>query len=260
MSDYRGFYQSGYRFGGGYRVGAYGNGSSSALALPGSPILWFDAQNIDGLGNSNAALTDGQQVGTWVNLGSLGTSANLTQATGALRPLFRKVATAGKINNLSAVQSDGTQWTMSLSFATQNAPNLHLTVWRATDFAQQGDLYDGAISRNILFFSLTTGGLNMYAGSAVTSTSQTVAAATWETTLANFQGATSWTRLNGAQSGNLNPGTGNLDRIVMFSDSVGTASTIAKCMIAEHVCWNGAAPSSASIEAYVTAKYGVTPA
>lgn len=224
-------------------------------APPGSPSLWFDAQNVDGLNNST--MIDGQQVGTWKNLGSLA-SADLVQATGALRPLFRLVATAGKINNKSAVQSDGTQFMRTGAVASLNQPNLVAVVFRSTSLAAITAILDAnSAGRQMFSFNGSGSGVvNMFAGVGPTSTGLTIVNLTWETLMGTFNGATSNGRLNGVDGGTINVGTNVMGGLSAFSDNV---TDIFAGFIEEILVYSGSLPSAASVDAYINAKIGANP-
>lgn len=247
MSNYRSSYRSTYRAG--YRIGAYPTESGAAF-----PSLWYDAQDIDLLGNTT--MVDAQAVVTWKNKGTLGAAGDLGQGTGALRPVFRLVATSGKLNDKSAVQSDGTQWMVSPAFTTQVQPTLIAIVFRATDLVPAFSvLYDGISDHQSIWYAGSTGAISIYAGSIVAS-SQTVVTTTWETCLTRFAGTGSYNRFNGAQSAALNPGTGTLSACRLFTDN---GSNITKGMIAEFRLYSGATPDPAQVESELIAKLGATP-
>src|SRR6266446_5458351 len=86
----------------------------SDLIPPGAAVLWYDAQDINLLGN--VGINDADPIGTWKNKGSLGSAADLLQASAPNRPLFRKIAAVGKINNLSALEGDGARFMASSAF------------------------------------------------------------------------------------------------------------------------------------------------
>ena len=216
--------------------------------------MWFDAQNVDGLNNST--MIDGQQVGTWVNLGSAGAGGNAVQATAGLRPLFRLVATAGKINNKSAVQGDGTQFLQSAGITAVNQPLVVAAVWRSTSIASLVGLLDSNGGRDMISMTAGTGALNMYAGTGPVSTGLTLANTTWEVLVATFNGASSFLRMNGVQGSTISVGALTNTGSNLFSASGGTS--IAAGFIEEALYYSdGTTP--AQIEAYLTAKIGATP-
>lgn len=226
----------------------------SSIVQPGSPFLFYDAQNIDGL--NNTSLVDGQTIGTWVNLGSAGAPANALQATAGLRPFFRLIATPGKIGNKSAVESDGTRFMASGVITTVPQPVLCAIVYRATNLAGLVAIVDSNGLREMISITAATGALNMYAGAGPIATGQSIPATTWETILANFNGASSNGRLNGAAGGTINVSTNGSGGITLFAAAGG--SSIAPGMIEEVLCYaDGTTP--AAIEAYITAKIGANP-
>jgi len=221
---------------------------------PGAPFMWFDAQNVDGLGNST--MVDGQQVGTWVNLGSAGAGANAIQATAGLRPLFRKIATPGLIGNKSAVQSDGTQFMATAVLGAVVQPIVVAVVFRATSIASLCAIIDSNSGRDMISFTAGTGALNMYAGAGPVATGLTLANATWETLVATFNGASSFLRMNGTQGSTINAGTSSNTGAELFSALAGTS--IVPGFIEEALFYSDGT-SPAAIEAYIAAKIGATP-
>ena len=81
--------------------GGTGSAGDPCGSLPGSPLYVFDGDNVDGLGNTT--LSNGSYVGTWVNLGSVGTAGNATQVPGPRQPTFE----TGALNGHPAVSFDG---------------------------------------------------------------------------------------------------------------------------------------------------------
>lgn len=223
---------------------------------PGSPVLWFDGQDVDGLGNSNAALIDGQQIGTWVNKGSLGVGANAIQATAGIRPLFRKIAAAGKLNNLSALEGDGTKQLASAAFASQAQPMTWAIVARSTGVAAQ------------IFFSGPGGGhahqlflgglaISIFAGSIV-ATGQSIVANTFHHLGMVGNGASSSGNKDGVSVGPVAGGANDVTGVSIFADTTPASFLIG--FVAELIAWQGASPPSlAAIASYLTTKYGAFP-
>lgn len=75
---------------------ALGRIASTAPSLPGSPLLWLDGDDMDGLGTHNASLTNGTGLAIWKNKGSGAATYDFAQATGVRQPIINKVAQNGK--------------------------------------------------------------------------------------------------------------------------------------------------------------------
>jgi len=224
------------------------------LGPPGAPILWFDAQDINLLGN--AGIADNDPVGTWKNKGSLGTAGDLVQATAGFRPKFKKIASAGKLGNLSGVLADGVDDTMSTAgFAAKAQPNFYIAVMRIDNTAaawilQNGD--GGGVQRNQISSAGTT--LNLYAGSVYASAAAVVQG-TFHTVAGLFNGATSIAYVDGAAAASGNAGAQPLGAFEIFAAAAGTFFT---GYLIELLGYNSAQAEPAA-RAYLAAKYGVTP-
>lgn len=82
--------------------GAPGGG---APVVPGAPILHFVGANIDGV--NNTTLTPGQDVSTWVNLGSRGAAADaVSSGIPVFDPSYASPASVGKFNGSDGVLFD----------------------------------------------------------------------------------------------------------------------------------------------------------
>lgn len=132
-------------------------------ALPFTPKFLYLASNIDG--QNNTTLTDGQTLTTWKNLGSLGSAADLT-AHGS--PTFKKIASAGKLNNGSSVVFPGTAYFTSSAQAGLVAPATYVMVNKIHAPGTLQVLATGLanVSRCTLYTS-TSWGLDSGAGTAV---------------------------------------------------------------------------------------------
>lgn len=234
--------------------GAYITFSSSTPSLPGTPVLWYSAQNIDGLNNSS--LVDGQTIGTWKNLGSLGAAGDLLQAVAGLRPQYVAVASLGKMNNKSCVRSDGTRWMQSAALGPLAQPTLIAAIAMATTLAGGvTDISDGRTAqRNILGrnAALTLA----FAGSFVTSANWTVNK--YQSINCNYNGAASVIRLDGSASGALAAGAQSLDGVTVLADLAG-GSLWTGDLIELPIYNGGGQPTAAAVEAALTAFYGATP-
>jgi hypothetical protein len=229
--------------------------TSTALAPPGTPSLWFSAQNIDGL--SNTSLVDGQTLATWVNLGSLGASGNVLQAVAGMKPAFKLVASAGKLGNKSCVRSDGARWMQSGALTTLTQPNLVAAVAMTTSVAAGFRwITDGRTSeRNIVGQNGTP--VEAFANSFVQPVNGW-AANSYQSVNVNFNGAVSIGRLDGVAGSAVNPGTGGLDGITLFSDLAG-GSLWTGDIVEVLIYTGGGQPTAAQVEAYFVSAYGATP-
>ncbi len=219
---------------------------------PGTPTLWFDAQNIDGLGNSS--LVDGQQIGTWTNLSSLGAAANAVQATGGLRPTFKLLGSSGKINNKSSVLFTPTQWMQTPNVANQAQPNVICAVMKP--IAGNGTIADGndGVNRNDLLFS--GGTFQLFAGTSLYNSAIAATAGSYHVLRALFNAASSTIRVNKATStAGTSPGTAILDGLSI--GVAGDATTPINGEIVELLVYGaGTAPADALLDAYFDTKYG----
>lgn len=224
------------------------------VTFPGTPKLRFSAQNVDGLNNSS--MIDGQQVGTWTNIGSLGAAANAIQATAGLRPLFALVASAGKLNNKSAVRGNGARWVRSASITPIVQPMLVSALAMTTTIAAGTFVINDAITgpnRPILFRS--TASYHIFAGTDAPTASSFVANS-YHSVNGAFNGAASVGRMDGVASSGLATGAGSMDGVSLFADN------------ANGEVWNGDivefsvhddGTTAAQVEAYYLAAYGATP-
>lgn len=230
----------------------YGPTPQATVRPPGSPALWYDGQDIDGL--NNTTLIDGQGISTWVNKGSLGNAGNAVQGTTGLRPFYRRIAETGKLGNKSAVDNGGTRWMSNTAFAAITQPLTVAVVAKtnATGFSQT--IFDGALGGNVSLLAPTQ--VQPYSGVAY-STGQSFVVGTWETNLTTFNGASSTNRMNGVQVGPGNIGTTSVTNVGLFGLAV-SGSTLMNGSIAEVLIYNDGT-TAAAIETYLTARYGATP-
>lgn len=228
---------------------------------PGGPpgqgdlLAWYDAQNINLLGNVGVA--DADPVGTWKNAAASGAAYDQIQVNAGTKPTFRKIAAAGKINNLSAVEStDGLRHMQSAAFTLVAQPLTWAWVFRSTTAGTQVLSTGGAANTNQTLF--TTVNPSMFAGTTQ-NPALPIVANTWEAAVARYDAASStWTLNASTVSGFGSVGTSGIDQIGLFwnppeTGGVGWVGFIAECLI-----WTTAPPVSAII-AYFNARYGVTP-
>jgi hypothetical protein len=226
-----------------------------ALSPPGTPVLWFDAQNIDGTNNSG--LVNLQTIGTWLNLGSLGVGGNLAQATAGIRPQYVAVASAGKLNNKSCVRNGAANWMQTAALTLMNQPTLIAAVAMTTSIAAGTSVIsDGrGVGRNLVGrvgapFSAYAGAVQPLGGNFVINIYNSVNV--------NFNGAASVGRMDGVAGGAVNVGATGLDGVTIFSDTSFGSNWTGD--IVELLIYNGGGqPTPAQVEAYFVSKYGATP-
>lgn len=232
------------------------------LVAPGAPQYWFDAQDVNLLGN--AGLANNAPIATWSNKGSFGATANAVQATGANQPLFKTVAQAGKLQGLSAIRFDGSNDNLKTGVvATIAQPNIWAVILRLSSVATDQNMVDGRVpptNRNAIIFDFTVSGkLQMYAGTARSLITPTVNA--YHMLICTFNGASSSARadLNTVALGG-SPGTAVVDGVCLGSEP--TPSAFMNGDIVELLGYNGTAPNvlpdPLAIEAYFKAKYGAS--
>jgi hypothetical protein len=230
--------------------------SLGSLAPPGAPRLWFDAQNIDGTNNSS--LVDGQTIGTWVNLGSAGAGGNATQATAGVRPFFRLVAAAGKLNNKSGVQSDGTRFMSTPVLSAIAQPSLIAALLRSETIPALefmiGDATGAAGSQELIQQS----GTAQERSSPTVLNIGTMQAAKFHSMNGLFNIASSQGRVDGVAGSVGTVGSGTNDGMTLFANA-GGGSGLTGYIIEALSYVGGGLPTAAAIEAYFVTKYGVTP-
>lgn len=253
MTTYRSRYAPTYRPTAGYRVGAYGDGVVSSD----SPLKFsFDPQNIDGTNNSS--LTDGQTIGTYVNLGAYGAAGNLVQATAGSRPFYRLIAASGKLNNLSAVQSDGARIMSTGACTLFTQPSLVCMIVRsetlpAIEFFCDGRS-GGSTARQTL---LQQSGTSQMASNSIVN-GGVMQAAKFHMICATYSGAASTLRLDGVTSGALNPGVFALDGVTLFASLVNSGPMTG--FLGPYRAYTGPGqPTAAAVEAEWTTTYGAFP-
>jgi hypothetical protein len=221
------------------------------LIPPGAPVFWFDGQNIDGLGNSS--LTDGQAIGTWTNGGSTGAGGNLVQATGGLRPTFKKVANAVKLNAKSSVLFTATQWMQTANTATFAQPNVVCFVMLPN---VGGTVHDGNDASNRNDTLISGGTFQLFATSALYDSTRPATANVYHVVQSLFSGTSSTVRANKVTSvAGTSPGAAVIDG--MSLGIAGDALTPLTGEIVELFVYGaGTAPATGLIDAYFDTKYG----
>jgi hypothetical protein len=215
-----------------------------------------DAQNINAA--NNVGLVDGAAIGTYKNTspgtGSLGTDTDL--AAGAHPFTFRKVATPGFINGLSATESDGTQFQVSGSGGTNPQPIMVAVAIRPADFVGTRVWFNGNSSTEMLIFTLDgSGEIHIYAGSAV-ATGLVMTVNQWHSVVVKFDGASSSIELDGVAGTGGNTGTADFDKLELNAE---TSSHGANGMNALTMVWGGTLPTLAQARNYIYSRLGAMP-
>lgn len=227
--------------------------SNGTVQPPGSPSLWFDAQNIDG--TSNSSMVDGQAIGTWKNLGSLGSAGDSVQATAGNKPAFRLIAVPGVFGNKPGIECiDVNRRLISAAIANITQPYTVASVIRTTKAATQVH-FGGQAPLSEFYNTVTTDHVN--SGLDV-DTVLNPSANQFHGRVYTVNGAASNVRIDGVQSATINAGgTGFGTPIVIGCDPGIVLGTIG--FINEVLVWSGAI-SPALIETYFASKWGTTPA
>jgi hypothetical protein len=222
--------------------------------VPGAPVFFYDVGDVN---HGGAAPGDGSNIASFGNDGSFGVGADLTQATAGAKPFYRAVATAGKASNSPAIQSDGARWMQSPVIAAQALPCKVGIVFRVEDLAATYVLFDGpaAGGRCGAYVTATTGAIHMI-GNGDVSTALNAVAATVHTGVFVFNGASSYLRLDGVQSANINPQPQQLTGFTLGAFFNGSSMWKGYNWLSG-VWMDGT--SDANIEAYLAARFGATP-
>lgn len=221
---------------------------------PGSPSLWFDAQNIDG--TMNSSLIDGQAIGTWKNLGSIGSAGDVVQATAGNKPAFRLVAASGKINNKSAAEAiDNVRKMASGAFTSQNQPYVVAAVFRNNSGVGVATVM-GNNAATTKFYSNAGGPMTMeVSGTNFTDGTPTVGSFHMMTGTVN--GASSELRVNAASTLGTTGATAFGTAVCLFDSNAGQNMT--GFLVEALFYFGGGTPTLASIETYFVSKYGAFP-
>jgi len=233
--------------------GRYPDISAGLPPPPGTALLWFDPRSVDG--QLNASMIDGQQIGTYVNLGTLGSAMNAVQATAGLRPTFKLLGSAGKLNNTPTVLCTPTQWMQTPNMTLQAQPNMVCFVGNPADaltrtFADGND----AINRNDTFSSAAV--WQQFAGTALNNSGLAATAGSYHVVSSFFNGTSSTIRANKVTSTpGTSPGAAGLDglSIGVAGDATSPCSGQVGAIL---VYGAGVIPSQASIDAWFDAAFG----
>ncbi len=224
---------------------------------PGSPALWFNGQNIDGV--SNTTLNNGDSIATWKNLGLLGNVADASNATLNNRPIFQKIASAGKINNLSSVKFDNIvafQQSLSTGAVLSLSGTRRVAIIARCRDTAFGYLYSGINSTHQLSGYVFGGALGIATGGGNATTTYTFTLNTYRLIIVDYNAAASSVRGDLVSYGPYNVPNETLTGFV-----IGNAYTLTNGFagdIAELIVWDNIISTSTSdIESYFQFKYGI---
>lgn len=226
----------------------------SVTPPPGSPSLWFSARNVDG--NNNAGFVDGQSIATWVNLGALGSTWNLAQATAGSRPIFNAIGSAGKMNNQPAAAFNGSKlMATNTGLALQAQPLTWAIVASANGVGSE--TYFGGAGANAHALIATTLALSVYAGAGPNPSGQSIVANKIHTLTALGNGTSSITSVDGVSGATFNAGAVSVDNLILGAN--GASANFVTGLIYEVIAYTATTTSPASIAAWVASIYGATP-
>jgi hypothetical protein len=208
-----------------------------------SLYAWYDASQITGLSNNDP-------VATWSDLS--GNSRDLTQSTPGSRPTYK----TNQRNSLPIVAFDNSDDFMITDFSGDQK-NTYFVVYKYRLHSTLNFmLFDSNNNsgRQIYFSNNDVDGMRIYAG-----TDRTVRASrttNYEYATLLFDTSSSFGRINGSQSGTLNPGTQSMNGI-----SLGTTpnrDTFAPIDVAEFIMYNKVCTGTeiTDIENYLKDKWG----
>jgi hypothetical protein len=230
-------------------------GTRSFLPVPthidgSAPLIYYDGQDTNL--KRNWGVTDGGTILTHKNKGSLGTTADATQATSGQRWIFRKIAASGKLKNLSALENDGARRMSTGTFTALTQPLL--LFWVARTNGSGNNVIYGGLSWEAYTATLAP---QFYAGSFGGGVGS-ITANTFHSYYQLGNGASGATKLDGSGS-TVNLGTNSISQLIIGSDGGATFMT---GFLETFLVYGGLTsnhPLSATLSAWVTAKIGATP-
>jgi hypothetical protein len=214
-----------------------------------APLIWYDTQDVTL--KRNFGVLDAAALLTLKNKGTIGSAADTTQATTGIRWVFRKIAVAGKMNNLSALQNDGTRKMSSSAFTAIPQPNIIATFMRC---AASGSETLNNTSGTQTYFAGAN--ISVYAGNFAGS--GVVVANTFHMLAVTFNGSPSQVSVDGTTTAAGNLGTNSHTSVTLGTDG---ASSYLTGFFLEQMVYAGAGnlPSIASLNAYGALKFGALP-
>lgn len=228
-----------------------GNVPPTAPTPPLSPYLWYDAQNINLL--ANVGINDGDPIGTWKNAGSAGVAGDLVQATALNKPTFKKIASAGKLNNLSSAGFSGAKFVTVAAGLTLNQRDLVAIIVRTNNLGNVVVCQSDPGSAQQLFLNSVGPFWHLYAGTDQ-DTSIVPTANVYHPLLIDWNGASTVFRADKAAGVVGNPGALNGTGFTLGATSAGTSGITGE--IVECLVYSGTLPAVTDVEAYFDAKYG----
>jgi len=189
------------------------------------------------------------QVSQWDD--KSGSGNDVVQATSAAQPKSGRRA----LNGLNVIDADGTDYMTNSTLALTAQPNTVFIVAKQ-DTDTDGALFDGITSttRHMLYEGSSI--WRFFAGTA------TGIVGAWDTNehvfTCAFNGASSYLRIDGTQSANVDAGAQNLQGFTLFG-SYGGAGRLSDGAIAEVIVIDGTltADQIAATEAYLASKWGI---
>lgn len=239
--------------------------NAAALAklveVPGSRYIkaMYDASNINGL--NNAGIADGAAIGTWKNVAptvpggvSLGSGADLIQATAGAKPIYR--ATGGP-NGTAALEGDGARDMASAAFTAFGQPMQLVVVFQPTDIAATYVWFSGNTGAAPELATTNVGRLSAYGGAGyLYSANSNVGAGQWHETVSYLNSTASQGDADGGLSPVGDAGISTCDGFTAFSEA---GSFKAKGKLALVIVYWGVQVSFGEIDRYLAARFGRIP-
>lgn len=194
---------------------------------------------------SDVTLVAGSKVSTWAERTHVIASADVTQSTDANRLVWIADAGNGKPGVGAAAAVAGQMANAVSIIAAQ--PNTIVCVYFAPAAYSRGNsLYDGVSARQntrLTAGTTTTTTINLFAGSSVTASNVAGLLSKADVYTAIWNGASSVSRVNGAQVATGNPGAGTLTNGIRIGGDLGTAQAV-EGYLQEIVIYNKALSST----------------
>lgn len=220
-------------------VAALGGVSFTLASLGASLLHWFRPEDATGVAAS----------GNWAaNVGG----ATAAQATGGARPAYSATGHNGR----PCLTFDGGD-SLAASFSAISQPGAVIVACQVTSVADFRFVVDSshATNRWAIYTSITTGLVNGFAGSAITSGSGTLGSIC--VVSAVFNGASSVVRINGVQVASGNAGAATMQGITIGASSSGASGFLIGSVGDIAICSSLSAAQLAASERYVGARAGV---
>jgi hypothetical protein len=214
----------------------------------GTPVLWFDPAD------ANTIMRDSSN-----NVERYNSKGNIAVPIGQSSPTRRPGISS--IKGVPALSFDGIDDALVTSspFSVVSHPSTHVAVFRPNTTGAQSAIFDvvsGGSGRQLIHRD-ALGRIIQFAGILVTHTTFSVPANQTSVVVAVFNGASSYIRLDGVQSGNVNAGA---QTISTYRLGLGQEDTINPFsgLMAETLLYSRELTGGelASIEAYLKAKWG----